>query len=190
MASVWLNSVLVISLSGLTAAGILSHETPDLSQVKMEADPSEHHSLDVIETLSQAVVKQEPQVELTEGRLNDHFARYLKPAPQGYSGRYVHFERVLLDLEEGRCTAHLCWRVFGHLEVISVQFGIQRKGSEFIVEIQRGAYGRLEVSRGFLTPALPALREVVRACKPEMDALFKLPHMRFAKDKLVLDAKF
>lgn len=190
MASVWLNSVLVICLSGLTAAAILSHETPDMGPLKLEADASEHPSLDMIEMLGQAVVKQNAQVEISEGRLNDHFARYLKPAAQGYSGRWVRFEKLLLDLEEGHCTAHLCWRVFGHSEVISVQFGIQRKGNEFIVEVQRGAYGRLEVSRGFLTPALPAMQEVVRACKPEIDALFKLPHMRIAKDKLVLDAKF
>lgn len=190
MASVWLNSLLVLSLSGLTAAAVLSHETPDLSLMKLEPEASEHPSQELIEMLGQAVVKQAALVEITEGRLNDHFARNLKPAAQGYSGRWVHFEKLLLDLEDGHCTAHLCWKVFGHREVISVQFGIKRKGNEFIVEIQRGAYGRLEVSRGFLTPALPALREVVRACKPEIDALFKLPHMRIAKDKLVLDAKF
>ena len=37
---------------------------------------------------------------------------------------------------------------------------------------------------------IPALRELARACKPEIDAIFKLPHVRVAKDKLVLDAKF
>ena len=190
MASYWLNSVLLVSLSGLTAAAILSHQTPDLSQVKVGAEATDHAALDLIEMLGQAVVKQAAQVEINEADLNDYLARRLKPLPHGRSGRFAQFDRLLLNLEEGHCTAHLCWKVFGHTDVISVQFSIQRKGNEFVVEIERGAYGNLQVSRGFLTPAIPALKEVVRACQPEIDAIFKLPHLRIAKDKLVLDAKF
>lgn len=71
-----------------------------------------------------------------------------------------------------------------------MQFSVQRKGNVFLVEVERGAYGTLAVSRGFLTPAIPAFQEIVRACQPEISAIFKLPHIRIAKDKLVLDAKF
>ena len=190
MASFWLNSVLLVGLSGLTAAAILSHETPDLSQVKVGADATDHASLDLLEMLGQAVVKQAAQVEVNEADLNDYLARSLKPEPRGRTGQFARFDRLLLDLEDGHCTAYFCWNVLGHTDVISVQFSIQRKVNEFIIEIERGAYGNLQVSRGFLTPAIPAMREVVRACKPEIDAIFKLPHIRIAKDKLVMDAKF
>ncbi|MDB6118355.1 MAG: hypothetical protein JWO08_2136 [Verrucomicrobiaceae bacterium] len=190
MASFWLNSVLLVSISGLTAAAILSHQTPDLSKVKVGADATDHAPLELVEMLGQAVIKHAAQVEISEADVNDYLARRLKPASQGRSGRLAKFQRVLLNFDDGHCTAHLCWDVLGHTDVISVQFSIQRKGSEFVVEIERGAYGNLPVSRGFLTPALPAMQEVVRACKPEIDAIFKLPHLRIAKDKLVLDAKF
>ncbi len=190
MASFWLKSALLVSLSGLTAGAILCHETPDLSQVKVGADASDHASFDLVEMLGQAVVKQSPLVEINEADLNDYLARRFKPVPKGGSYRVAHFDRILLDLQPGHCTAHLCWNVLGHIDVVSVQFSIQRKGGDFVVEIERGAYGRLQVERGFLTPMIPAMQELVRACKPEIDAVFKLPHVSFAKDKLVLDARF
>ena len=190
MASFWLNSVLLVSLSGLSAAAILSHQTPDLSDVKVGAEATDHAHLDLVETLGQAAFKQEGLVEINEADLNDYLARRLKPSAHGHSGRIAHFERLLVNLEDGHCTAHMCWRVFGHLDVISVQFSILRKGNVFVVEIERGAYGTLPVSRGFLTPVIPALRELIRACDPEITAIFKLPHLRITKDKLVLDAKF
>jgi len=190
VASFWLKSLLLISLSGLMATAILCHQTPDLSRVKVGADATDHAVFDVVEMLGQAVVKQSASVEINESDLNDYLARRFKPAQKGQSNRLAKFDRILLNLEESHCTAYLCWNVLGHLDVVSVQFSIQRKGNEFIVEIERGAYGRLEVTRGFLTPMIPALRELARACKPEIDAIFKLPHVRLAKDKLVLDAKF
>lgn len=190
MASFWLNSVLLVSLSGLTAAAILSHQTPDLSQVKVGADATDHAPLDLVEMLGQAVIKHAALVEVKEADLNDYLARRLKPTPQGRSSRVAQFDRLLINLEDGHCTAHLCWKVLGHTDVISVQFNIQRKGNDFVVEIERGAYGNLKVPRSFLTPAIPAFREVVRACQPEIEAIFKLPHLRIAEDKLVLDAKF
>jgi len=183
--------VLLVSLSGLTAAAVLSHQTPSLSHVKVGADATDHAPLDLVEKLGLAVVKQSAKEEIiNEADLNDYLARKLKPAARGRSARFAHFERLLIDLDDGHCTAHLCWNVMGHIDVISVQFSIVRKGTVFIVEIERGAYGSLPVSRGFLTPAIPAMEELVRACDPEIKAIFKLPHLRIAKDKLVLDAKF
>ena len=190
MASFWLNSVLLFSLSGLTAAAILSHQTPDLHQVKVGAEATDHAPTDLVEMLGQEALKQSPHIEINEADLNDYLARRLKPSHHGHSSRLAHFDKLLLDLEEGHCTAHLCWNVMGHTDVISVQFSVQRKGNEFVVEIERGAYGALAVSRGFLTPAIPALQELVRACQPEITAIFKLPRMHLAKDKLVLDARF
>jgi hypothetical protein len=189
VASFWLKSVLLLSLSGLTAGAILCHETPDLGFVKV-GEASDRASFDLVEMLGQAVVKQSPVVEISEAEINDYLARRFKSVPQGESYRLAKFDRILLDLEEGHCTAFLCWNVLGHADVVSVQFSIQRKGTQFNIEIDRGAYGRLQVERGLLTPMIPAMQELVRACKPEIDAIFKLPHVRFAKDKLVLDAKF
>lgn len=189
MASFLIKAALVAALSPLAAAALLCHQTPDLSAVKLTPENPER-PLELVEMLGQAVVKGAAQVEINEGDLNDYLSRRLKSTSHGYTSRLAHFDRLLCDFEEGRCTAHFCWDVLGHAEVISVQFNVQRKGNEFVLEILRGAYGRLQVSRGFLTPAIPAMQEVVRACKPEIDAIFKLPHLRLAKDKLVMDARF
>ena len=36
----------------------------------------------------------------------------------------------------------------------------------------------------------PMLEKLASICKPEIDALFKLPKIRIAKDKLILDPSF
>ncbi len=192
MASFWLKSVLLVGLSGFAAAAILCHETPDLSKVKVGADASDRMAADLVETLSQAAVKQSGTVEINEADLNDYLARRFRSSQTGESQRVAHFDRLLLNLEDDHCTAYLCWNVFGHLDVVTVQFSVKRvdKDKVFAIEIEKGAYGCLQVPRGFLTPMIPALREMVRAFQPEINAIFKLPHVSLKKDKLVLNPRF
>ena len=85
---------------------------------------------------------------------------------------------------------NICLKVRGHRSVAAVDLGILRTAKDCRVEVLHGAYGRLEVARGFLTPLIPAMMQVAQACKPEIAALFKLPHIRAAKDKLILNPKF
>jgi hypothetical protein len=71
-----------------------------------------------------------------------------------------------------------------------VDLSVQRTDKDFTVQVLSGAYGRLEVPRAMLTPLIPALNELARACRPEIQALFKLPNIRLTKDKVVLNPKF
>lgn len=188
--SFWLNTALLIPLSALAAAALLSHQTPDLSSVQTVVEPKQTPVADLPNLLEQTALKQAAPIELTEGEINDYLARRLQAGAQGKSAGFAKLERVLLDLEEGRCRVNFCWRVGGHLTVAGVDIGIQRTPRDFKVEVLGGAYGRLRVPRGLLMPLTPAMEQLARACKPEIDALFKLPNIRIAKDKLFLNPKF
>ena len=190
MANPWLNIALLIPLSALAAAAVLSHQTPDLSAIQTVVEPKETPIVDLASLLEQTAIKQSGQLEIGEGELNDYLARRLKAKPKGKSASFAQLERVLVDLEEGRGRVNFCWKVGGHRIVAAVDLGILRTAKDFRVEVLHGAYGRLEVARGFLTPLIPAMMQVAQACKPEIAALFKLPHIRAAKEKLILNPKF
>ncbi len=190
MASFWLNSLLLVPLSALAAAAVLCHRTPDLSSVQTSLQAKEAAVHDLASFLEQTAIKQAGPVELSEGELNDFLLRRLHSNPGGQSGALVRWDRLLIDLEENRARVNFCWTVLGHPTVASVDVAVQRTKQDFTIEVLHGAYGSLEVSRGWLMPLTPAMEEAARACKPEIDALFKLPNIRIAKDKLILDPKF
>ena len=190
VASHWLQTALMLPLSGLAAAAILAHQQPDLSSVKAVLPPKEPALQNLPSMLVQTSIKQSVPLELSEGEINDYLARKLTSEQKGMSGRFAKLERLLLDFEEGNCRMHLCWEVLGHHMVGTVELTLTRTANDFEIEVKQGAYGRLKVPRALLPPLLPALQELARVCHPEIDALFKLPHIRLAKDKLVLNPKF
>lgn len=190
MARLWIHAALLVPMSALTAAVLLAWETPDLSHVQTERGAKSTQVHDLASMLEQTAVKPSTTMELDEGELNDHLARRLRAEQIGASAQMATIESILLDLEDNRCRVNFCWRVLGHRVVGSVDISVQRTKQDFTIEIIRGAYGRLEVPRAMLPPLLPALRELTKACRPEIDALFKLPHIQLAKDKVLLDSKF
>ena len=177
-------------LSAFAAAALLCHRTPDLSSIKTSLQPKETALHDLASFLEQTAIKQSGPVEISEGELNDYLLRRFRGYQIGLTRSMAHLDRVLVDLEEGKARVNLCWTVLGHATVARVDFAVQRTKQDFAVEVLGGAYGVLEAKRGWLMPLTPALEEVARACKPEIDALFKLPNIRIAQDKLVLDPKF
>lgn len=190
MPSPWINSALLLALSALGAGAVLCHQTPDLSGVALMPGPKEAPLRDLPDQLEQTAIKQSAPLEISEGELNDYLARRLRGTPNGMSRRFASFDRVLIELSEGVARVHLCWNVMGHQEVARVDVSIQRTDRDFTVQLLQGAYGRLEVPRAMLTPLIPALNELARACRPEIQALFKLPHIKLTKDKVVLNPKF
>ena len=190
MASFWLHTVLLVPLSAFAGAVLLCHRTPDLSAVSTSLQAKETALYDLASVLEQTAIKQAGQVELSEGELNDYLLRTLRGTSTGTMTSMARLDRVLFDLEEGRARLHVCWTVLGHTTVASVDFAVQRTKRDFTVEVLSGAYGKLEVGRGLLLPLMPTLEKLAGACKPEIDALFKLPNIRIAKDKIVLDPKF
>ena len=190
MASPWLNSALLLALSALAAGAVLCHQTPDLSGVALLPGPKEPPLNDLPGQLEQTAIKQASSIEISEGELNDYLVRRLRAQPSGLTGKFASFDRVLVELNEDVVRLHLCWNVLGHQTVARVDLSVLRTKQDFTVEVLHGAYGRLEVTRAMLMPLIPALNELARACRPELDALFKLPHIHLTKDKVVLNPKF
>lgn len=190
MASPWLHLALLVPLSAFAGAALLCHRTPDLSGVRTTLDAKETAFHDLASVLEQTAIKQAGQMEVSESELNDYLLRTLRAAEPGGSSSLARLDKVLIDLEERRARLHVFWMVLGHPKVVSIDFSVQRTQKDFVVEIAGGAYGRLEVGRGLLLPLTPTLEKLANACKPEIEALFKLPNIRIAKDKLVLDPKF
>jgi hypothetical protein len=190
VALLWIRIALMLPLSGLAAAAMLAHRTPDLSAVQTTLQPEEQALHNLPNKLFQTSIKQSAPDELTEGELNEYLSRRIVSEQKGLSSRYAKLDSVLLDLDDGLCRVHLCWNVFGHRTVATVEFSITRAEDHFEIEIKRGAYGALPVPRALLPPMLPALQELVHACQSEIDGFFKLPHIKLAKNKVVLNPKF
>ena len=157
-------------------------------QTKLQPKEQALHSLP--STLVQTAIKQSSAMEISESELNEYISRRIISEQRGFSARFAKLERVLIDLDEDLCHIHICWDVLGHRTVATASLTITRGKDHFEIEIKDGAYGVLAVPRGLLPPMIPALQELAHACQPEIEALFKLPHIRLAKDKLVLNPKF
>ena len=186
-----LQTSLLLALSALLAATLLAYRAPDLAAINTNAKgPEKARSEDLASQLEQAVIKQSSPLEFSEGQLNHFFAAKLRGSQKGRSAWLGKFDRVLLDLDADVCHLHLCWSIAGHPVVARVDLRLERRERKFHIEVLGGAYGKLQVPRGALTPLLPALRELAQACEPELKALFKIPKIHIVKDKLMLDPRF
>jgi hypothetical protein len=179
---------LLISLSGLTGAAIVGHQTPDLTQFSEVSIPDQVN--DIADVLTQAVIKRSAPLEVTETELNQFLAATLLGSQKGKTGELTSFEKVLVDLEPGFARITLCWLTKGHRTTSSVDLQVNVVGGKHRVEILRGAYGRMPVARGFLLPILPAFRSLAAACDGEVKSILSMTKIQILKDKLVLDPRF
>jgi hypothetical protein len=187
-----LHLLILVTLSGLTAAAVLSHLPPEKT-VPMPASDPETPPRDLLDLLGQAAIKRSGMLEITEAELNRYLAETFQGAQAGRTGGYLAFDRVAVDIEPQGARVMLFWKnKQAHLTMASLDLTLGRTedGKNFRVEIQRGAYGRLPVDRGFLLPVLPAFETLAAACEREITALFQMTKIDFAKDKLVLDSRF
>lgn len=186
-----LSHLLVLVLfSGFTAAAILSHLPPAPAGQPAATDASA--TRDLLDVLSQAAIKRSSSLEISEGELNRYLAKAVRGMQGGRTGRIFAFDHASVDLEAGSARVTLHWRGKTHPATTSLDLTVLRSPDKkaFRVEIQRGAYGRLAVARGFLLPLMPAFESLSAACDPEIKALFQMTKIELAKDKLVLDSKF
>jgi hypothetical protein len=187
-----LHLLILVALSGLTAAAVLSHLPPEKT-VPMPASDPKTPPRDLLDLLGQAAIKRSGMLEITEAELNRYLAETFQGAQAGRTGGYLAFDRVAVDIEPKSARVMLFWKnKQAHLTMASLDLTLGRTedGKNFRVEIQRGAYGRLPVDRGFLLPVLPAFETLAAACEREITALFQMTKIDFAKDKLVLDSRF
>lgn len=180
---------LLISLSGLTGAAIVGHQSPDLESVKV-SDAAAAVVTDIADLLGQAIIKRSAPVEITEADLNRYLAATLKGKQVGHTTGIATFEKTLVDFEPGQARITLCWLVGGHRTASSLDLHIAVQSGQHQAEIVGGAYGRMPVARGFLMPVMPAYQALAAACTPEIKSILNMTKIRISKDKLVLDPRF
>lgn len=178
--------LLLISLSGLTGAAIVGHQTPDLDAVKV----TDASVIDIADLLGQAIIKRSAPVEITEADLNRYLAATLAGKQDGRTAGITAFEKALVDLEPGQARITLCWLVGTHRTTTSLDLHVGVQSGQHQAEITSGSYGRMPVARGFLLPVMPAYQALVVACTPEIKLVLNMTKIRIAKDKLVLDPRF
>jgi hypothetical protein len=187
-----LHLLILVTLSGLTAAAVLSHLPPEKT-VPMPAGDPKAPARDLLDLLGQAAIKRSGTLEITEAEVNRYLTETFRGTQTGRTGQYLAFDRVAVDIEPQGARVMLFWKnQQAHTTMASLDLTLGRSedGKSFRVEIQRGAYGRLPVDRGFLLPVLPAFETLAAACEREIKALFQMTKIDFAKDKLVLDSRF
>ncbi len=182
-----LNLLLLVVLSGLTAAAVVSHQAADVSGIASAKDST---PVDVVDVLEQAAIKRSAPLEVSEADLNQYLAATLKGAQNGALADVTRLERALVDLEPGRARIVLCWHTSGVRTTTTLDLTCSRKGGDHRTEITGGAAGRLILMRGFLEPLLPSYRALATACEVEIKALLNMTRIEIAKDKLLLDPRY
>ena len=181
-------ALVFLVLSAALGAGITFFKAPDLTALKREAsqgnDPRE-----LAATITKVVLKQSGKQGLDEGDLNAYFNTNIASRLE-HSSTFMKPAEVACDLREDSARLYLTWRVFDRPVTAAVDLKVARVGAEIVCEVTGGSYGALSVPRLCITPLRPALRELARACQPEVQALLSLPRLSIAKEKLVLDPIF
>ena len=181
--------LLLISLSGLTGAAIVGHQSRDLGGVKGSA-PVAAPVTDIADLLGQATIKRSAPIEIAEADLNQYLSATLGGKQSGRSAGMGAFEKVLVDLEPGIARITLCWLIKGYRTTSTLDLRLGQESGQHRSEVVSGAYGRMPVARGFLAPVLPAYQALAAACGPEIKSILNMTKIQIAKDKLVLDPRF
>lgn len=155
-----------------------------------EVGSKESSGPDLNEAIRQAVIKRTVVLEVTEASLNRYLAERLTGEISPTARGWAVFEGLTVDLQEGVARFDLRWKVGGHLQTVSVGVTVTREGDIFRVHIPGGAYGRLEVMRGFLRPMVPAFRRLGDVFETEIEHLFRMNKVEIREGKLVLDPRF
>lgn len=145
---------------------------------------------DLLDLLRQTAIKRAAVMEISEAEVNRHLATTLTGKVGKMLGKWTAFDGARIDLEPERARLFLVWKLKGFTRTASVDLAIGRDADNFHVELQRGAYGHLEMPRGMMRPLYPSLRALAEALDPEIRALFQMTKVTIAKDKLVLDPRF
>ena len=177
----------LLGVSLLAGATWVANRPADVPQV---APPSSAKADDLMDILRQTTIKRAAVMEISEAEINRYLATTLTGKIPGALGSWSSFEGARFDLEPGRARLFLIWSVHGHVLTASIDLAIDRDDKDFHVELQRGAYGHLQLPRGMMRPLYPTLRALAEALDPEIRALFQMNKITIAKDKLILDPRF
>ncbi len=184
-----LQLVCFVVLSAMLGAGLAFHKAPRLEHL-LPPQASEKDATDLVEMISQVVIKQAGRQTVDEADINRFLTTTLAARQEGLTQRWATPQRVLCDLTEDAARIHFMWRLGRHAVHAAVELHVSRQGENLVFDITGGQYGSLRVPRVLLSPLRPALERLAEACQPEIQALLTLPRLSVAKEKLVLDPTF
>jgi hypothetical protein len=167
--------LVLLALSAFAAALVLGSRPVAVPVEQADVELSLQNDLE------QVLIKQVSPAELSQQHINQALAAHALPAG---------IRQVSCELGQEVCKLFLTWQVADKLVTARVDLSVQRVENRFQVQILRGAYGHLEVPRGWLMPLRPVLEKLTATFKPEVEALFAIPRFHFAAEKLVLDPRF
>lgn len=189
MLRIFANCFLLLWLSFLVAAVIQIHRPADWSGVQ-GLDPEAKSPVPaLLDRMEQNIFRRNAEMQITEQEANRYLATLVEGNQRvmGFAG--VTFERVALDFESGKCRVCLAWRGPLGRSTASLDFSIDRRGEQFIIEPRAGAFGRLPLPRGLMITLLPSLRSLTQGMEVEIYTLFQMNKIRFDKDRLILDPR-
>ena len=145
---------------------------------------------DLYEAIRQAAIKRTGVLEVTEASLNQYLADRLEGEVSSVARGWAVFDVLVVVLQEGVARFDLRWKVGGHLQTVSVRVTVTREGDVFRVHVPEGAYGHLEVMRGFLRPMVPTFRRLGDVFETDIEQLFRMNKVEIRDGKLMLDPRF
>jgi hypothetical protein len=185
-------NLLLVAWFGLCAAAVIqSHRAADWSQLKGLDHAAKTNTPPLMDRLEQAAWRRNASLELSEADVNRYLAANIAGHQTGVTGSLKPFDRVALDFEPGVARICLAW---GDSEnkystTASLDFTVKRDGGNFVVEVQRGAFGRLPLPRGLMSPLVPGLHSLSQSLQTEIHTVFQMNQIRFEKDKVILDPR-
>ena len=174
-----------------TAAVIQSHRAADWSRVQGSDHAGKNTVPPIVDRMEQTLWRRNAPLELSEGDVN----RYLSATIQGQQSPFTTamkpFSRVALDLEPDVARICLTWDGADgkRSTTASLDFTVMREGGNFVVEVQRGAFGRLPLPRGVMSALVPSLQSLSESLQSEIHTVFQMNQIRFEKDKVILDPR-
>lgn len=175
----------------LVAAAVQSHRPADWSSLRgLEPEGRQSAAPALVDRMEQTTWRRNAAMEVSEEEVNRYLAATIQGRQTGITASAVRFSRVALDFEPGVATLCLGWGEGGHVSATaSLVFTMARRGGDFVIEVQQGAFGRLPVPRGVMCTLIPSLGGLTKCLQPEMRVLFQMNQIRFEKDKVVLDPR-
>jgi len=182
-----LNLLLMTALSALAGAAWVAHRPRALPTVIVK---DHGKAVDMTDEIKQAVIKGSAEIEISETEINRHLEKVLTARMAASLEKSVRFEKLHFDLDPGIAHATLVWDIAGQRQTATVDLAITHLDKVFRVDVIGGAYGHLQVPRGFVRPLRPALISLSTVLKEEVQALFQMNQVRIAEGKLLLDPRF
>ncbi len=179
--------LLLTLLSALSGAAWVAQRPVD---ERGEVESADSPVVDVGEQIRQATIKRTAVVDISEGTLNRYLSDRLSGEMREEISDYVAFDGLSVDLHDGWARFDLEWKLGGQRRTVSVSVSVSREGDVFRVHVNGGAYGRLEVIRGFLRPMVPTFQRVSAVFEKEIGQLFRMNKVEIQEGRLVLDPRF